>query len=471
MILFKLGVNNARANFARSALAILSMCIAAGFLTYAISLGRGYSQGRLAVMRSIIGGEIVAYARQFGGVLPEADSIWEHVFFSESPSSDISFFRPELLEFGYLRTGDDRAHFRSSDIKALSNTVLGTTFIYPRYQMPAFYVNQNRNLAPLRGRDLELDRKQFIHPETHLRETGRWFDESDEGQMVAIVSLSNGFAFSDQFPLQEGTKLQIQVPQISYVNGEAVFLYANLREFELTIIGILHVPTRVDENNIQLFWELPEVLIPLRTWKEIWHEVGGGEYFPEQVSIGHSNMIYLEDVVQEFRHQFPHFTFYSTIEHSLMAFERGLIDGGTPLLELVMQPAMPLDMRLPFTLMLFFNAALIVASNLLIMVNERKKEIAIMKAVGSIRREIITIVLTESVVISLLGITAGFLIYRIPMLLNQIIAGVAFWVSLQSIVIDILIVYSISLLFTLVFGMLPGLKTANLSVMEVFRGE
>jgi hypothetical protein len=475
MAFLRLGTANARRNFARSLFAIISMSLAAGFLTYSISLSRGYVQLFKANTRSMVGGEIVAYARQFGGVIPEGESVWEHSFFQESPFSDLAEFRPELLSSGYLSSVEVQSTFTPDDMQELYQALPGITFVYPRYQIPAATVDMNRRSTPLRGRHPELDNMQAIHPSTQIwrgDEGGRWFNPDESDQMVAVVSMWQELPAGSALPVT-GRTIRVEVPRINYVNGEPVFLYAQPIVYEFLIVGVLEVQTRF-LDNVPLYWYSPEIHIPLGTWERIWRDIGGGEYLPEQVTLGYTNLSYLEDVVMELRAMFPQFTIFSAAEHFIQAQRRGLIERipvwleGTIVIEDTQQ-AMQLDMRLPFTLMIFMNAALVVASNLLIMVQERKKEIGILKAVGARRSDVVVMVLVEATMISLLGAAFGFIFFRLPALLTQLTNGIGWDIILPGMISDAGLVFGLSALFALVFGFLPGLRTASLSVMEVFR--
>lgn len=477
MTFMRLGTTNARRNLARSIFAILSMAVAAGFLTYSISLSRGYTQLYKADARSVIGGEIIAYARQFGGIIPEGESKWQHAFLDESPFTDLETFHPELLSSGYLNTGQQQSRFSAEDMENLATALPDLSYLYPRYQIPAVTVDQNRRDTPLRGRDLQLDLQLTRHPAELLQE-GRWFTAEDEGAMVAVVSKVQELPTGSVIPAT-GATLRIEVPRLVYIDGEPTFLHGETIPFEFDVVGqILAVTRRVDSGSgdAPVYWQLPEVQIPLGTWEKIWQEIGGRDYQPEQISLGYSDLSFLEDTVLELRTRFPNFSVYSVAEHFQQAERRGLIELLTDdLRELVVtedtQSAMPLDLRLPFTVMIFVNAALVVAANLLIMVNERKTEIGILKSVGSQRGQVLLMILAEALIISLVGATVGFIFFRIPATLNQLTNGLGLLTILQSIVRDGVTVYGASFLFAVVFGLLPGLRTANLSVMEVLRND
>jgi hypothetical protein len=71
---FRLGAVNAWRNLARSILAVVSMAVAAAFLTYTISLSRGYTHEAFSSFRQVLGGEIVVYAQKVQGEMPNGDS-------------------------------------------------------------------------------------------------------------------------------------------------------------------------------------------------------------------------------------------------------------------------------------------------------------------------------------------------------------------------------------------------------------
>ncbi|MCL2497461.1 MAG: ABC transporter permease [Symbiobacteriaceae bacterium] len=473
MTFFRLGMTNAWRSLARSIFAIISMSIAAGFLTYSISLSRGYNQLYKASSRAILGGEIVVYARQFGGVIPSGDSLWQHTFLLESPGSDIAFFHPELLQGGYLSSGEEKAYFTSDGLAALRYALPGITQLYPRYQIPAVSVESYRRSTPLRGRDAAMDALQARHPR-QLVGTGRWFVPEDEGEMVAVVSRMQDMPEGYSVP-QIGDTIRVDVPRLIYVEGEPVYLAGDPITMRFTVIGLLDIGTRMI-NETQLYWQLSEIQIPLTTWYKVWEEIGGKEYQPEQITLGYNDLSYLEDATLNLRSFFPQHTFYSAPTHLLQAERRGLLEAlSGDAAELVVyeeaQQAMPLDLRLPFTLLIFGNAALVVASNLLIMASERKKEISILKAVGATRPQVVTMVVSEGLVISLVGAAFGFIFFRVPASLTQLTNGVGWFAILRGTIFDALAVATLSFIFAACFSLMPGLRTANLSIMEVLRHE
>lgn len=481
MSFIQLGVKNAWRNLERSILAILSMAVAAGFLTYFISLSRGYPLLYKADCRAVIGGEIVVYARQFGGIIPEGESQWQHFFLDESPLSDLSSFHPELLDYGYLSSLPQKAAFEPQDIAVITEALSEAAYLYPRYQIPAVTREAdgaNRRSTPLRGRDANYDNLQTKHP-SELVETGRWFDADDEGKRVAVISSVQKLPAGSKIPAI-GDVIYVEVPSILYIENQPIYQEAQPRTYAFEIIGHIKAQTRSIEiggpTSVPVYWQIPEVQIPLQTWQEIWAEAGGVDYRPEQITLGYDDLSHIEDVVLDFRQRIPAYSLYGVPEHFYQAERRGLIEKLIYTMEQLIvtestQAALPLDFRLPFTILIFINAALVVAANLLILAHERRMEIGVLKAVGAQRSQIMRMVLSEALLISSVGVSLGFIFFRIPATLNQLTHALHMSVIAASIVYDAVLVYGASFCFALVFGLLPGLRTANLSVAEVLRSE
>ena len=135
---FRLGVVNAWRNLARSLLAIVSMAVAAAFLTYTISLSRGYPHEAFSVFRQMLGGEIVVYAQKVQGEIPSEDSFWTFSKPTETPFTDLSTFHPEIFQQGYLESGQSSIISEESLQQIQQETCVD--HIAPVFRLPAFTV-------------------------------------------------------------------------------------------------------------------------------------------------------------------------------------------------------------------------------------------------------------------------------------------------------------------------------------------
>ena len=479
----------------RSILALLSMALAAGFMTNATSLSRGYAQMNRAVYRSLIGGEISAYSFDIDASVGDDASAWNYQVLTDVGDTNLELMMPSLLNDGYIST-INRSFFSEKVIAEIADYAQ-VKAVYPRYQIPALNSGDyGLWTTPLRGRDLDIDDLQAQPLESFIS-SGRWFNKDDQGTNVAIIMSRQNYPVG-QRALGVGDLMKIVVPYVYQAGGITRYDYNNPTLIELRVIGVLTIPTRevnykklvsvagqadLYEYRTQFVMQNDEIHIPLETWHKIWHQVGGQEYVPQQLELLINDLSYLEDTVSFLRQKFSGASFYSIpklldqVESRFVmeATEKLVID---PLLAETMsiikkpeQTAMAVDLRLPLMVLIFINAALVVAANLLIMVNERKKEIGILKTVGATRLSVVQMVISEALLITILSSLIGFIIFRLPATLNQITNGIVWHNLLLSLGFDLFLVLSLACLTSFMFGLIPALLMANLSVQEVLQSE
>ena len=488
---WRLGFISAWRNTSRSLLAILSMALAAGFLTNAISLSRGYVGRYREAYRGIHGGEIAVYGMQLEGT---AGNDEELIFTALSgvENTDLDAVMPQLFN-GYMAPTSSSAPITPQQLEIMAN-IAGISGVYPRYQMPAMSSGSSTlRYTPLRGRDYDLDNKLSFHP-GNLITAGRWFNPADEGQNVAVVLERRG-VLSGEDTASLGEDLQLVVPRIRYGEGTILYDYDDPLLVTLRIIGVVDVPLRHEDYSsvsnsgqrvglsITFYLNTSEVQLPLTTWQRIWQEAGGQEYLPQQVALMVDDMSYLEDIALMVRVGFRDYTVLSVPELLANAEGTYLLENPEILFAVpqvasafaprgaATQRGMATDLRLPLSILIFTNAALVIAANLLIMVNERRAEIGILKAVGSRRIEIMQMILSEAMLTSLLGAFWGFAFFRVPGILNQLTNRVPLDSLIGSITMDLAFVFGVTATASLLFGLLPAMAMGNLSVREVLQTE
>lgn len=490
MLFFRLGLKNAWRNITRSLLAIISMAFACAFLTYAFSLSRGYAAETSLSYRSILGGDVLAYEQAFRGDGLAEEAAWSYRRLGSSPFTDLEAYHPQLFSEGFLSGTSAIAAF---DQERLSELAIfpGVREVSPRYQLPAHTLQRIGEQClyretPLRGRDPHKDDKLIRSPEEFLI-AGRWFTSEDEGKPVAVVSINQHFfADSHRQKAQVGDTIELSVPAIRMIGHRYELDYEAERIVSLEIIGIIEVESRWltwnDASGFfkeELYWILDEVQLPLSTWQALWDERADGPYRPEQVSLIMEDLAFLEDNLADLRQAFPQHSFISTVDrahwaqmnrynetYAVAAPQRAYFYAETP-----QTGSFSEDLRLPISVALLLNAALVIAANLLIMVSERKREVGILKAIGASRWQVILMVLAEAMSIACIGGVGGFLFMRIQSLLNQLSASIPIIDLVRSLLFDSALAMGAALIVSVVFGLLPALRMARLSAMEVLRND
>jgi putative ABC transport system permease protein len=105
---------------------------------------------------------------------------------------------------------------------------------------------------------------------------------------------------------------------------------------------------------------------------------------------------------------------------------------------------------------------------MLVTVTERTREIGLRKAVGAKFRDIVAQFLTESVVLSFVGGTAGLILaFVVTGLLRSLVQGLNPTVSLSSVVLAVSVVTIVGI----VFGIYPASRAASLSPIQALHTE
>lgn len=497
---WKLGALSAWRNLARSLLAVVSMAMASGFFIDAVAMSRGYVAKTGREYRSYLGGEISAYAWNLSGsrenLPPDSEwTFWPHF---SAENTDIATFMPELTQ-GVMMPQSQASPFTADLLSELA-AIEGVDAVYPRWQLAAQLHSQHGTLSrPLRGRDAALDQFLTVSP-AELVQEGRWFGPADEGKYLAIVS-SRQRLLAAESPMAVGDLLQLSLPRlVRNQDGSFRYDYSDPIRTELMVIGVMDIPSRNLEitGNTDINVDPPrnrnlvysdtlyafadDIQIPLSTWQDIWLQVSGGmEYLPTQAQLIVRDISYLEDICLEAARSFPANSFFTVPTLIQKAAAQVTLENPAKLSitadlartlarkPLAEQEAVGMDLRLPMVVLIFFNAAMVIMSNLLILVQERRTEAGILKAVGSLKRQVLVMIVSEALVISLIGALIGFLVFRLPTAAIQATNNVSIGEILRRFGFDLLLTVGSSSLAAVLFGLLPAFSMATLSVREVMQ--
>jgi len=496
-LFIKLGVKNAWRNLARSLLAIISMGFAAAFLTYVITLGRGYSQGAGQPLRQMLGGEITVYRQKVVSQLPKKASDYEFSVDVLNPFTDLGFFYPNYEAEGYLtnETIDSESWRKLPAQLAEDHNVTG---VYPVYRLPAYQQIESAGVGStifpqisLYGKDLKQENKSDRSLST-LLDSGRWFDDSDAHKRVAVVSTYQDLPAGTE-GLEVGDLVLIEIPSIIKTSTGEKLDWLNSITLEFEIIGTVGLHTRDVDFVVlgelkteQIMGYHNDVYIPQSTWEELW-EIASADYpyTPEEYILQVDNLTYLEDVVFTLREQFPQIQVNSVPELNEWMLNQFLIEPEQAFLRVPVarlsalreakqsnsQSVIIADLRLPIITLVLFNSALLLTANILILIIERKREMAVLKSIGAKKNDLISMIVTEAVMITLLGAGSGYFLVSIPHILNQINNSMGGLQILWGVILRGLIVMLVTCGCSAIFSLIPSMQIASRSVMEVLRDE
>jgi len=104
-------------------------------------------------------------------------------------------------------------------------------------------------------------------------------------------------------------------------------------------------------------------------------------------------------------------------------------------------------------------------------VSERKREIATLKALGVKNREVVYLVMSEGVLVSLAGAFLGFLTIRLVGIYQELSNYTTLLMVMKNTAVELMLVMGMTSLSALLFGIIPAARVASMSVMEVYRND
>jgi hypothetical protein len=232
-------------------------------------------------------------------------------------------------------------------------------------------------------------------------------------------------------------------------------------------------------HSEQAYVHSPDVYLAKADWLTLWGLQSSGATYPFlSLGINVENMAELHVVTELLREKVPGVAFLSISEFVRHLDRYTLLDSfyRAPVMlwrgeSHTTHPLAQQDFGYVTAILLFLNAGMLLASQMLTAVAGRRNEIGILKAVGARQREVVGMILMEAVIIALIGSSAGFLLIRAAGIHLSITNGLPLLEILATTLRELRLVLSLTVAMSLAFGVLPAWKVARLTVMEVFRNE
>jgi len=492
-MLWQLAVNNVRRNWSQSLLGIVGVAIAAGVLTASLSLGTGYPEGSYLEHRVFTGADVLLYPGHLGVGYEDAvvddGSEWEWSLRRDRIFSDLRIFQPDLYEEGYIHPPDERTYFEADSLpEPLDEDRLQSEVVAvdPLLKIPANILvdgeeGEQRHQAPLRARNVAVDQKQWDVSQFVYR--GRWLSKEDEGEFVALMQGPRGTASPTEGvrPTYEAPSTEdiitVEVPSLlGYSDGFPVYDWSEVKEVELEVVGLFSLPIGerplmdeetggyvYDSEGRQVmttdYLETDDIFIPSTTWEEIWDKVSPEGIAPRayQVNLVLEDMFAAESLSESLGEEMPGTTVRTIpTQVTIGRQSRG-------------QAAIPADVSTMLVVAMFLVAGLLLVANMYVLIMQRRKEMAVLKAIGMSGPQVMGLILIEVLFIAIIGALLGFVSVRL------LVTGVLLFSEVDALQIGLLTLQTGALVVTLstavavVFGVLPAYLAMKQTTMEVLR--
>jgi putative ABC transport system permease protein len=113
-----------------------------------------------------------------------------------------------------------------------------------------------------------------------------------------------------------------------------------------------------------------------------------------------------------------------------------------------------------------------IANTLLISIAERRREFGVMRAIGAGTRQIVTVLVSEGIMLALLGLIIGTIAgYPLARLLVDITSAELFELTFYLSPASIVMTFVVALLTVAAVSALPGLVAARIRPIQVLRYE
>ncbi len=505
MVVLRLALKNVQKNANRSLLAILGMAIAAAIMTGSISMRTGYNNLAFIDYRRFMQADVVIFPKKLhvdsDAVRQRATEEWSTVDYQPTFGSDMLSLEPRLAEEGFLAPPGGEPDI---DLAALRKALAGQPNIagvHPLFVVPAMLSVQTEGektprfyRVPVRGEDVLAAERWGGGPPIV---DGRELLPSDDGTVYMTPSQDALVdAKADAHPsVPLGSALKLYFPAVrGEENGRPVYDWSDLRVFSFTVVGHYSMPTGpaqlwtedgrpvVSEYDgraitVPTFWDAPDIIVPSKTLASVYRQLGGTEQTrADQVGISLDSMYLAKQTASELQKAFPDYSVYTVPNLIRLAGENvraiQTADGGIRYQRgLSRQMVLPADLSRTFLALSFAIAGLLVATNMFILVAQRRQEIGILRAIGASSREVFGLILAEVVGLSVVGALAGFLFIRLGVTVLLFFSKVSLAEAGLSTLSAAIQVVGLSVLVAILFGLLPAWEAARSTTAEVLRHE
>ena len=469
MPVFRVAWSNVMRKLSRSIITLVAMAVAAAVLTAGMSLSKGTAKSAFDNYRTYFEADIVVFTPGFIGASPinQTGGTMVRNILLDSGFNPLLQLYPDFKQQGYLSDSSWAYRpFTPIEVDELG-AKLGVSSVQSHRLMPAAVGLQTLGLRPV--------------PEGYASYLSQGRAPQAGAQRLEVVINAYG-----GLKAQLGDIIELSVPSYSLDSDGIPFVDATQAAtiYEASVVGLVSWPSRAlhfpGEAGItkseDAFIHSSEVYLATEDWHSIWEQQSGAVAYPAlslRLKVG--NMAELSAVALELKKAHPRlavFTVQDMVEHG---WRYGLLDrfyeapawmwAG----ETSSQPLAQEDFSKITAILLFVNAGMLLASQMLAAVASRRNEIGVLKAIGARSREVTVMILIEASLLAVIGASAGFMIMRLAALHQAMTNGVPALKLLAETLQELGLVLGLTVGCALLFGIMPAWVVSRLTVMEVFR--
>ncbi len=461
-----LGLVNAWHNKGRTLLGMVSMAVAAIIFASSATLSQGFPSTAYFEARQLLGADILLFPGKTvvsRDELASANWTWRFQKASlDTPNSSFGFdvnpyYRGNIR--GEFQAGPvpDAKQMREAVFRLQDNPAVLSAAV--RRALPfLFGYRDHSNLEFAYGflepRDVSAD-CEIWRMEAALLGSGRYLEPKDSGQLVGVVC--NGW---HKIGLPEDKILMLEIPRAFFGDdGRSYRDFENSLKVPLQILGAVSfqeagLPPAVQHAN-------PSVFVTSETFNSLSRDAG---YCEDDtvwgIGVTVNDMSTLDNVASLLRREFVDFTVITSPALAAASADKTGFPGGVPL-----------DMRRVTEALAFLTAALLAATNLTVLMLQRRTEIGILRSIGATPWNIVCMVMTESIWVAVVGSTAGSILTQPALFWNLLSNKLGWDVVFQKAASTAGRSLGFAVASALIFGFLPVTKALKVSPAQILRGD
>lgn len=528
----RLGLTNSLRQLGRSLLVLLGMTLSAMSLTSALSYSQISTKDSYQFYRQLLGGEILVSPVRWSGQQVSditSDTALRPMRLPKTGLSWLEAYYPELYQDGFMGTADSYTA-QVIPLESLQQLIAepGISGHNLQYQFPASMTNAthqtekyiNVTVLPLPESDrlaelLQMDLKEFLpylqsgqpfavvnsHQIIQDEDVRKIADTIPDAAVTSDLeevrptpdqiyerklSAARSLALAAMELPEQGELARLRIPTLK-ATEDGGFLpdYSQVLMADVPVLSQVSIPTRSITFNDEMGNTMMEtaylhgsyVWLSPDLWQELWDRTTvGADVVSSNLALRVENMAELEQTVLRLQSTYPQYTFVSVADFAYRMENGAIIDRFYRVPESWYQAgetrlAVPLKLGKVIGLLFYLIAGMLIASRMLTGAAARRSEIGILKALGARRRDIAAMILTESLLVTVIGATTGFLLVRMGGVIVELGNNLPLQTVLSRTLSEFAVVVGLASLVSLLFSLLPACRMSNLTVMGVLRGE